>query len=219
MKKVFIGILLLLCIGCSNAIKVDKAVNFASYSTKYYNLGNSEFLGIRNSGKVSNDFGYSYFVENLAYALEKQGVMLDRSGFLADEITLTNLKEYSTDNRYLVYGEIKEYNFIQTENKEDVSVAEHIVYGIYTLGIGNIIAETYSNTNRLTYFDYKLEMNFYVFDKKTKKIIKKIPVSVNDVRAIEGSWNDTDEETRKRVILNYLINIFNKVGEELSKKL
>lgn len=219
MKKVFIGILLLLCIGCSNAIKVDKAVDFASYSTKNYNLGNSEFLGVRNSRNVSNEFGYSYFVENLAYALEKQGIMLDRSGFLADEITLTNLKEYSTDNRYLIYGEIKEYNFIPTENKEDVSAAEHVIYGLYTLGIGNIIAETYSNTNRLTYFDYKLEMNFYIFDKKVKKIVKKIPISIKDVSAIKGSWNDTDEVTRKRVITNYLINVFNKIGEELSKKL
>ncbi|WP_462335316.1 hypothetical protein [Fusobacterium varium] len=219
MKKFFVCFLLLLCIGCSNAIKVDEPVAFTTYSSNRGNLGNTEFLGVRNNQSISNAFGYSYFVENLAYALEKQGIMLDRSGFLADEINLTNLKEYSTDSRYLVFGEVKKYSLFQTENKGDVSAAEHVLYGLYTLGIGNLIAETYSNTNRLTYFDFKLEINFYIFDKKVNKIIKKIPVSVEDISAVKGSWKDTDEETRKIVVSNYLINVFNKVGEELSKKL
>lgn len=220
MKKIFILLCLLICLcSCSNtAIKKENysKIELKTFTTKKKNI---EFLGVKNNQLLSNEFDYSYFVQNLATAFEKQGIMLDRSGYLADEINLTNLKEYNTENRYLVFAEIKNYNFDFKENKEDVSGAEHLVYGIYTLGIGNLIAETYSNTNRLTYFQYKLDVNFYIFDKKLGKITQKIPITIDDLTAIEGSFSNTDESTQKEVYKNYLFKIYNELGEKISKKL
>ena len=87
----------------------------------------------------------------MANSFEKQSLMKDRSGYLADEINLTSLLQYNTNNRYIAFAEIKDYNFLITENKEDIDGLTHAVLGIYTLGIGNVIAEAYESSNRLTY--------------------------------------------------------------------
>lgn len=202
---------MLFCVGCSNAIKVGQGEKYTTYQTKK----DLEFVGVKNSDKISNEFGYSYLVANLGTAFEEQRLMEDKSGFLADEITLSNLREYSTNHRYIVFGEVKNYETFMTENKEDVSGAEHLLYGVYTLGIGNLIAETYANTNRLTYLQFKLSMNFYVYDKKTNKVIKRIPVEIEDLTALEGSWKDTKEEDQNKIMRNYLIRIFNMIGDQL----
>ena len=211
-------ICLLFCIGCANtAIKPEA---YPKENLKTYKVGKViEFVGIKNNDSLKNSYGYSYFTEAMANSFEKQSLMKDRSGYLADEINLTSLQQYNTNNRYIAFAEIKDYNFLITENKEDIDGLTHAILGIYTLGIGNLIAEAYESSNRLTYIGYTLDANFYLYDKKTERIIKKIPVSIKDKSTISGSWNNTDETGRKNISKSYLNHIYNIIAEQLKTKL
>ncbi len=218
MKKFLILICLLFCVACSNtAIKPD------AYPEKKLNVyktnKNIEFVGIKNNDSLKNSYGYSYFTENMSLIFEKQELMKDKSGYLADEINLTSLKEYNTDNRYIVFAEIKNYDYLITENKEDIDGFTHAILGLYTLGIGNIIAEIYESSDRLTYIGYNLEANFYLYDKKLERIIKKIPVSVKDTATIKGSWTNTNKSEQKNISNNYLNHVYNIIANQLKNKL
>ena len=209
---------LIFCVGCANTAIKPEAYPKEKLNT-YRTSKNAEFVGIKNNELFKNSYGYSYFTENMAIIFEKQKLMKDKSGYLADEINLTSLKEYNTDSRYVVFAEIKNYDYLITENKEDIDGLTHAVLGLYTLGIGNVVAETYASTNRQTYIGYNLEANFYLYDKKTERVIKKIPVTVKDRTTIDGSWSNTDENGQKIISNNYLNYIYNLIGEQLKSKL
>ncbi len=218
MKKILVLLCLIFCVGCANTAIKPEAYPKEKLNT-YRTSKNAEFVGIKNNELFKNSYGYSYFTENMAIIFEKQKLMKDKSGYLADEINLTSLKEYNTDSRYVVFAEIKNYDYLITENKEDIDGLTHAVLGLYTLGIGNVVAETYASTNRQTYIGYNLEANFYLYDKKTERVIKKIPVTVKDRTTIDGSWSNTDENGQKIISNNYLNYIYNLIGEQLKSKL
>lgn len=218
MKKIFILLCLIFCVGCANTAIKPEAYPKEKLNT--YKTGkNAEFVGVKNNETFKNSYGYSYFTENMSAMFEKQKLMKDKNGYLADEINLTSLKEYNTDSRYIVFAEIKNYNYLITENKEDMDEFTSAFLGIYTLGIGNAIVGTYNSINRETYIGYNLDANFYLYDKKTERVIKKIPVTVKDKITIIGSWSNTDENGQKIISNNYLNHIYNLIAEQLKSKL
>lgn len=218
MKKILLILCLCFALGCSH--RAIKPQAYPNNKLNTYSLTkNIEFVGVKNNESLKNSYGYSYFVENMAATFEKQNLMRDRNGYLADEINLTSLREYNTDNRYIVFAEIKNYNCLITENREDMDEFTSAFLGIYTLGIGNAIVGTYNSVNRETYIGYNLDANFYLYDKKTERVIKKIPVTVKDKTTIAGSWSNTDENGQKTISNNYLNHIYNLIAEQLKSKL
>lgn len=219
MKKILLMCSLLCLVGCANhPIKTDKMPKVTP-KIQITQRKNIEFLGIKNNSLLANEFGYSYFTESIAETFENQKLMLNKTGYLVDNVNLQSLKIYETNNRYLVFGEIKTFSTDLEENKEDVHWYEHAVYGLYTLGVGNIVSEIYANTNRLTTLTFHLEANFYLYDKQTERVIKKIPVSLDDKSVLPGSWNDTDEKEQRKITRNYFTTVTNKIGEQLAKEL
>ncbi|AVQ27607.1 hypothetical protein C4N20_05785 [Fusobacterium ulcerans] len=215
MKKIMSFFFLLFIFGCSNNIKIEEQpkpkINY------YSNIKNKniEFLGLKNNSRFINQYGYSYFTEDIAFVLEKQGLALDRAGFIVDNITLDNLNTYKTDNRYLLFGEVKDYDTLFIDNKEDVGTSSKVIVGLLTYGIGAGLLEAYDNTNRKTFVNCKIDINFYLYDKKENKIIKKIPISIEDKDIIEGSWSNTSVQDQDKIYTLYFIKIFNQIGDKL----
>lgn len=219
MKKFLLMCSLLCMVGCANTpIKPEE---FKREPPKIYKTQkkNIEFLGIKNNEKLTNEFTYSYFVENMGKCFEENGIMENKTGYLVEEISLQALKLYETNNRYLVFGEIKSLDSELKENKEDVDPYSHVVLGIYTLGLANLGYEIYNSYDRLTFVNTVMDINFYLYDKKIERVIKKIPIKVEDKTTFVGSWHDTKEKARDEVYSYYFRHLADKISSQLSKEL
>ncbi|WP_319205422.1 hypothetical protein [uncultured Ilyobacter sp.] len=203
-------------ISCSNAIVFNKEVpkKTSPRSKKI----NSEFIGIKkNNIKIGED--YLAFNNTVGQTIEKYNLAINRSPYYLGDYRLTELKEYNTNKRFLLFAEAYNYNVGYNYIVKDTPLA--YVGGFFTgtvilapIGIPMWIA----GTTRETVVSGNINFRIYIYDTYKKEVswVSDVNYDINDV--YKGDINHTN--TNKAKIHDYYSTILtNKFVEEYKRGL